>query len=263
MAHPFIYGSLLRQFWLAALAKEMEYRLNFAFAALASLANLVGSIFYLSLFFQGDRTLPGWNWSETLLVLGFFTILQGFASALLAPNLNSIVKHVERGTLDFVLLKPISSQFWLSSYTLSPWGIPDLCLGFGLVIYSAIHLGLPWYQGLLSLIPLSCGAAILYSLWFMLGTTSIWFTKIYNVTAVLRGLLEAGRFPMAAYPLLYRIFFTFIIPIAFLTTVPSQVLLGQTSPGWFFGAIVLAIALLYLSHRFWHFALGSYTSASS
>jgi ABC-2 type transport system permease protein len=97
----------------------------------------------------------------------------------------------------------------------------------------------------------------------MLGTTSIWFVKIYNVTEVLRGLLEAGRFPIVAYPIAYRVFFTFIIPVAFLTTVPAQSFLGRGSWGWWLGSVLLAIALLQLSKAFWKFALRSYTSASS
>lgn len=97
----------------------------------------------------------------------------------------------------------------------------------------------------------------------MLGATSIWFVKIYNVTEVLRGLMESGRYPMAAYPNSYRFFFTFVVPIAFLTTVPAEALLGRGEAIWTAGSIFLAIALLYASHKFWQFALRFYTSASS
>ncbi|MEM9504788.1 MAG: ABC-2 family transporter protein, partial [Cyanobacteria bacterium P01_E01_bin.43] len=110
---------------------------------------------------------------------------------------------------------------------------------------------------------LALGIISLYSLWFILAATSIWFVKIYNVTEVLRGLLEAGRFPVVAYPTIYRVFFTFVIPVAFLTTVPAQSLLGQVEWTWILGSIGLAIALLQFSRWFWQFALRFYTSASS
>jgi ABC-2 type transport system permease protein len=97
----------------------------------------------------------------------------------------------------------------------------------------------------------------------MLGATSIWFVKIYNVTEVLRGLLEAGRYPMVAYPVAYRFFFTFIVPVAFLTTVPSEALLGRVELVWLLGAGLLALALFLISRMFWQFALRFYTSASS
>lgn len=257
------YLDVLGLLWSAALAAEMEYRVNFILATLTSLGNLAGSLFGLFLFYRTGYTFQGWSWDEALVVLGIFTVLQGFSSTFLAPNLNSIVNHVQQGTLDFVLLKPISSQFWLSSHTISPWGLPDLVFGAVLIGYAGAQLGIGIGDYLLSAVPLLFGLASLYSLWFILGATSIWFVKIYNVTEVLRGLLEAGRYPMVAYPAAYRFFFTFVVPVAFLTTVPAEAMLGRVQVGWIVGAGVLALGLLFVARFFWRFALRFYTSASS
>lgn len=257
------YWKVLKLFWGTAIAAELEYRLNFLVATLSSLGGLAGSLFGLFLFYRTGYQFEGWSWEEALIVLGTFTLLQGFSATFLAPNLNKIVRQVEEGTLDFVLLKPISSQFWLSTRTLSPWGIPDLAFGLIMIGYAGSRLSLNPLSYLLALLPLAFGFLSLYSLWFMLGATSIWFVKIYNVTEVLRGVLEAGRFPVVAYPLAYRVFLTFVIPVAFLTTVPAQALLGQVEWAWIFGSVGLAIALLQFSRWFWRFALRFYTSASS
>lgn len=254
---------ILALFWGTAIAAELEYRINFVLAMLSSIGQMVGGIFGLFLFYRTGYTFQGWGWYEALLLFGMFTLMQGFAATLLAPNLNKIVRHVQDGTLDFILLKPISSQFWLSTRVISPWGVPDLLFGLGLIGYAASHLEIQWGMAVLSIIPLLLGFVILYSLWFMLGATSIWFVKIYNVTEVLRGLLESGRYPMSAYPAIYRVFFTFVIPIAFLTTVPAQVFLGSGQWSWIIGSAGLAVALLWGSQRFWQFALRFYTSASS
>ncbi|MGJ3247919.1 MAG: ABC transporter permease [Elainellaceae cyanobacterium] len=257
------YLKVLKLFWGAAIAAELEYRLNFLIAALTSLANLAGSLFGLFLFYRTNYTFQDWSWEEALVVLGVFTLLQGFSATFLAPNLNQIVRQVQEGTLDFVLLKPISSQFWLSTRTVSPWGSSDLFFGAILIGYAGGKLGLGLTNYLAAILPLLCGFLSLYSLWFMLGATSIWFVKIYNVTEVLRGLLEAGRFPIVAYPVAYRFFFTFVVPVAFLTTIPAQALLHRGDVEWMIGALALAIALLYISKLFWRFALRFYTSASS
>lgn len=257
------YWKVLRLFWSAAIAAEMEYRLNFLIATLSSLGNLVGSLFGLTLFYGNGYTFTGWSWDAALIVLGIFTLLQGFSATFLAPNLNKIVNHVQQGTLDFVLLKPIRSQFWLSTHTLSPWGVPDLIFGAVIIGYAGQSLGLSIANYLPAILPLLCGLIILYSLWFMLGATSIWFVKIYNATEVLRGLLEAGRYPMIAYPAAYRFFFTFVVPVTFLTTIPAEVMLGRVQLPWLIGALVLAVALFWVSSWFWRFALRFYTSASS
>ncbi|MCL1468143.1 ABC transporter permease [Argonema galeatum] len=257
------YLRVLGLFWSTAIAAEMEYRVNFVLAALSSVGNFIGSLFSLFLFYRTGYTFQGWSWEEALVVLGIFTLLQGFSSTFLVPNLNRIVRQVQEGTLDFVLLKPISSQFWLSTRSVSPWGIPDLLFGFVMIGYAGIRLDIGIRDYFVSAIPLLFGIVSLYSLWFMLGATSIWFVKIYNVTEVLRGLLEAGRFPIVAYPTAYRFFFTFVIPVAFLTTVPAEAMLGRGEVSWVLGAGVLALGLLFASVGFWRFALRFYTSASS
>lgn len=257
------YWQVLRLFWGASVAAEMEYRANFVFASLSSVGNLAGSVFGLFLFYRNDYQFEGWSWEEALVVMGVFTILQGFSATFLAPNLNRIVVQIQEGTLDFVLLKPISSQFWLSTRTLSPWGFPDLLFGAIAVGYAGSRLGLGVADYLNAVFPLVCGFVALYGLWFVLGATSVWFVKIYNVTEVLRGLLEAGRFPMVAYPAVYRVFFTFVVPVAFLTTVPAQAMLGRTTGTFFLGSAGLAIFALVASNLFWRFAMRFYTSASS
>jgi ABC-2 type transport system permease protein len=116
---------------------------------------------------------------------------------------------------------------------------------------------------LLGLGLLGVASLLLYSLWFILGSTSIWFVKIYNVTEVLRGLLEAGRYPIGAYPALYRFFFTFVVPVAFLTTVPAEASLGRLERPTLLVALGIALLVFVFARFFWRLALRSYTSASS
>ncbi|MBK4728585.1 ABC transporter permease [Oxynema sp. CENA135] len=257
------YLKVLSLFWKTAIAAELEYRFNFLMATLSSIGNLIGSCFSLFLFYRTGYSFAGWRWEESLIVLGIFTLLQGFSTIFLVPNLNRIVRQVQEGTLDFILLKPISSQFWLSSRIVSLWGIPDLIFGCILIGYGGSKIGIAPSNYLLGIIPIIFGTIVLYSLWFMLGSTSIWFVKIYNVTEVLRGLLEAGRFPMVAYPVAYRVFFTFIVPVAFLTTVPAETFLGRVNFPSILASLFLAIALFFISNKFWRFATRFYTSASS
>jgi ABC-2 type transport system permease protein len=256
---------LLRRFWAASLAAELEYGVNALIELVAVLGNLAGSLFVLSLFYRHGRDLGGWSWDQALVVLGLYTLLDGLTTALLQPNLGALVNHVQRGTLDYVLLKPVDSQLWLSLRSLSPWGAPGMLLGLALVVVGVLRSGGPPTPAALltGLMLLGAAALLLYSLWFVLAATSIWFVKVWNATEVLRATLVAGRYPISAYPAGLRLLFTLVLPVAFLTTVPAEALLGRASAPMVVAAGVVAAVALAISRLFWLFALRHYTSASS
>lgn len=254
-------GVILWRYWSTSLQAELEYRSNFLVQAFGSSLALAGSIFALSLFYRGAG-FPGWTFEEGLVVQGLYSAFAGAISCVLSPNLSRIVQHVEAGTLDFVLLKPVDAQLTLSLRVISPWGVPDLLFGIGVIAWGAVHAPARDGSVPLAMLAVVFGALIIYGLWFVVATTSVWFTKIYNATEVLRGLLDAGRFPMAAYPAAYRFVFTFVMPVAFMTTVPAELLLGRGQPTMLLGGALLALVLLIASRAFWRFALRSYTGAS-
>lgn len=254
---------LLGQFWQTSLNAELEYRFNFFLMLLGAIGNTALGVFGLSLLFRTGYQPGGWRFEEALLVVALMAILTGFKDGLLAPNLSRLVTHVQKGTLDFVLLKPVDPQLWLSTRTIALGGVPHVLVGLGLLCYAGIALRLPLSAYLLLIVPMLCSVLILYSMWFMVAATSIWFVRIYNASEVLNGLLDAGRFPRAAFSAAWQFVFTFLVPVAFLTTVPAEAMLGRASLEWVGGAIGLALGLLLLSRAFWRFALRFYTSASS
>lgn len=262
---------ILSFFWGTALAAELEYRANLFTELVAVVGNLAGSLLVLRLLMGQGQRLGGWSWDGALVVLGLYTVLDGFTTCLLQPNLSRIVGHVQNGTLDFVLLKPLDSQLWLSTRQLSPWGLPALIAGLILIACglhgsqtsgAAVEAGRPPAVLLGALLLLSAGA-ILYSLWFLLAGLSIWFVKIWNATEVLRSTLVAGRYPLQAYPAGLRWLFTLVLPVAFLTTVPAEALLGRAGGQWVIGSLLAAVLSLLGTRLFWQRALRHYTSASS
>ncbi|MEM1108772.1 MAG: ABC-2 family transporter protein [Planctomycetota bacterium] len=266
------YLTTLKLFWSTSIAAEMEYRANFVLAALQSAGALGGAVFVLWSLFRTGYEVGGWTWPQALLVVAAYTILDGFQATVLAPNREQVGEMVREGNLDFVLLKPMDTQFWLSARKLRIWGVPNLLLGFGLAVFAVSRLDLTGGElGVLSFagalfrfaLPMLLGLVILYALGYILSTVTVWFVKMNNITLALQALLEAGRYPVSAYPHAYRVFFTFILPVAFMTTVPARFVFGDAGLSTLAAALAIAAFLLLFSRTFWRFALRHYTSASS
>ena len=259
------YIKIYSLFLYTSLASELEYKTNVIIDFITAILSLIGSIFLLTIFFQNTDNIGGWKFEQALIIQGIYTILNGITNTWFNPNLTEIVKHIREGTLDFVLLKPIDSQFFISLKKISPSGFLEIILGVSLLLYcieiNQIKINLVFL--LLCLTTLFCSIVILYSIWFLISTTTIWFVKTWNAIEVLRSFLYIGRFPLNSFSFSLRIFFSIFIPIAFITTIPSGVFLGLAK----FYEILLEFCVsgifFIVSRRFWLFALKYYTSASS
>jgi ABC-2 type transport system permease protein len=259
------YVRLLLAFYKSSILTELEYRTNFLINAGQSVFWLCWSIFGLGIFFSHSPSIGGWSYNEALIVVGLYTFFNGFMSAVLRPNITRIVEHIQKGTLDFVLLKPVDSLFMSSLREIVIWRAVDMLLG-GLII--GVALGrLEWELNLLALLffalLLAAAAVMIYSLWIVLITLAFWFVRVDNITEIFNATFEAGRYPVQIFPGWMRAGLTFFIPIAFITTFPAASLIGRLP--WEYGlyAGALAGALLLGATRFWRFALRHYTSASS
>ena len=263
--NPRKYLKVYKKFLHTSLASELEYKTNILIDLITALLSLTGSIFLLSIFFQNNSNIGGWEFEQALIIQGIYTILNGVTNTWFNPNLTEIVKHIREGTLDFVLLKPIDSQFFISLKKVNPSGFLEIILGFFLLLYcikiNQIDLNLIFFT--LSMITIICSISILYSLWFFISTTTIWFVKTWNATEVLRSFLYIGRFPLNSFSFSLRIFFSVFIPIAFITTIPSEVFLGFSQLWKILLEVIVAMVFIFTSRKFWLFALKFYTSASS
>ena len=259
------YFKVYKLFNYTSLSIELEYQVNIFIDLLTAIFGLSGSIFLLSIFFSNAKDIGGWSFEQALIIQAIYTILNGITNTWFSPNLTEIVKYIREGTLDFVLIKPIDSQFWVSFKRISPTGFIEIFLGLIVLIYclNLNNISLTIKSLFLLFVTLGCSISILYSLWFLISTTTIWFVKTWNATEVLRSFLYLGRFPLNAFSFPLRVFFSTVIPITFITAIPSEVILGISTFWKIILEILVSMTFIIFSRRFWKFALRFYTSASS
>ncbi|PYE54944.1 ABC transporter permease [Deinococcus yavapaiensis] len=258
------YLRLVGIFAGASLSAQMEYRANFIAGLLESLGQVGIGLLTLVIFFRNASTLGGWTAPQAAVVLGLFMLTNSFIAVALAPNLNRIAESVRLGTMDFTLLKPIDAQFQVSTRNLNAFRIGDALIGVGIVVWGLVQLQGVTVGGVLLGLALYLSALVtVYSIWFMLATTAFWWVKVQNITELFNGFFAAARYPVVAFPGGIRFLLTFVVPIAFITTVPAWAVLGELPPGFAIASPLLAVTLMVVSRLFWRYALRNYTSASS
>ena len=73
----------------------------------------------------------------------------------------------------------------------------------------------------------------------------------------------AGRWPVGIYPRWLRAALTFLVPIAFAVTVPSEALVGRLSPQMLLVAVSLALLTFIGARLFWKIGVRHYSGASA
>lgn len=170
-------------------------------------------------------------------------------------------QKIVSGDFDFYLVKPLNPLFQvLFSHT----DFLDLPLLIVTIIYMFIYLPAVsvvtlFHFCLFAFIAMTVTLAI----HIVVAAIGIITTEVDHTIWIFRDLSTVGRMPITAYPQAVQLLFTYLVPIAFISTFPAQTLLGQTPVRLTVIATFFALFVYLLAIKFWHYALKQYSSASS
>jgi ABC-2 type transport system permease protein len=255
-------------FWIQlrnSILLAMQYRFDFAIDAFIEVVWAITAIVPLLVVFRARASVAGWSYPEALLVTGWFTLLQGLLEGAINPSLVNVVEQVRKGTLDFVLLKPADAQFLVSTTRFQPSRAINAVTATVIFVYAFRRIGHPpsAIDLATSVLLLVLGATLLYSLWIVTVSAVFYVVRIDNLTYLFTAVFDAARWPSSVFRGFVRILFTFVVPLALMTTFPAQAMLGKLSSAALLLSLGGALFFAGASRAVWLRAIGRYTSASS
>jgi ABC-2 type transport system permease protein len=255
---------LALQFRISA-ASAMAYRANFIIEGVMSVAWMVLTLLPLFVVFEGRQTVAGWTWPAALIVMGYFLAVRAVLEGTISPSLVDLVERIRTGSFDYVLLKPVDAQAMVSASRYEPWKVFDLLGALAVIVYAFVELGAPPrpVDLLLGVGLFATGVLATYALWILCAAASFWVVRLDNLMYLLGAIFDTARWPVQVFPGAWRIVFTFVVPVAIMTTYPAKALLGTLESTTALATLGGTLALLVISRVVWRTAIRSYTSASS
>ncbi len=249
----------------ASTALALQYRVEFVGEGALALFWAFWSLVPLLVVFGHRAEVAGWSFDEALVVMGWFTLMKGVLEGAVNPSLTSVVDHIRKGTLDFVLLKPADAQFLVSTAKFEPWRVVDVLAGLALFAIAFHRMGrVPApSHALAAAALLLCSALTLYSIWILVVSAAFFVVKVDNLSFLFSSIFDAARWPISVFRGAWRVFFTFIVPLALMTTYPALALLGRLDLRTTAAAFLGAAAFGFFARVVWTRSIGHYTSASS
>jgi ABC-2 type transport system permease protein len=259
--------ALLAWTWMRAAA---QYPVSMVMLSLATAAVTGLDLAAIALIFARAPRIAGFTAPEVMFLYGTAGLSFALADVLLGTA-ERLGQHVRRGTLDAMLVRPVSPLIQIATEDFSPRRLGKLVPTVAVLVVILPRLDVSWTPLRTLLVPIMiiAGVAIFAALWVLTG--AIQFVVIDGHQAS-KALTYGGGF-LTQYPL--SVFgrdavraLTFVIPLAFVNWEPSLYVLDRPDPlglpaAFRFASPVVAALLCAVAALAWRAGLRHYRSTGS
>tara|TARA_R110002095_G_scaffold195914_4_gene174656 strand:- start:3504 stop:4400 length:897 start_codon:yes stop_codon:yes gene_type:complete len=290
------YGRVWMTFLQNSLIREMTFRGNLLITIVTRGFWFAAQLILFDIIYRNVNSINDWSRDDYFAFMATGMLINAIVETFFMPNCANFSELIRSGNLDFVLLKPIDTQFLVSFEKVNLAMLNQVMLAGGLLFYALfnatqieqaisviqtlIHSG-QWFpllvicfQGTVQIfmycLLLAVGVAFFYSLMIALASSSIWFGRNQGLYDFWFYITVFARYPSSIYSgsptgEVIRFAFSYLIPILLVVTVPARLLLSKAlEPSWItFVSVSITLALLLISRNIFKWSLNSYRSASS
>jgi ABC-2 type transport system permease protein len=243
----------------------MQFRLDFFFRIVMDLAYYAITILFFKTLFLHTSELGNWSEAQVLVFASGFMIIDAIQMTFLSANLWYIGVFVNKGDLDYYLVRPVSTLFFLSLREISPNSLINLAFAIGIFVWAL--QGLEQFPSTFNLflycLLIANGVLVFYLIRMLAVLPVFWTHSDMGFARIFWYLQRLGEQPHQIYQGITKVLLLTALPFALLASVPAQVLFE--GPKWAtFGLAVLVSCLFSLLVAiFWKQGLRAYSSASS
>lgn len=259
------YYQLIKAFARYRLIREMEFSANFIVTVLIHLFFIGANLAFFALIWFRVGGFGGLTPYQMLFFMGTFHLADAVYMVFAFFGIMEIPELIRKGDMDYLLTKPVPSQFLVTFRSFNWFSLTDLVLGVCMIVFALMKMQVTfsWYNLLFFAVMVVNGAAISYALSCLVITLAFITIAVDAVWAIFFEIGELEKYPMGIYPPPWKTIFAVTLPTILVANFPAYFGLGKLSVWellWFFAA---SAALLFASHRFWQYGLKKYQSASS
>jgi len=259
------YLRLYLHFLRFSFSRAMEFRLDFYFRVVMDGVYYAVNLTFFTLLYGHTAELGGWNLDQIYLFVCGYLLIDALHMSIFANNLWWLPILINRGDLDYYLVRPVSSLFFLSLREFAANSFLNVLMAGGLVVWA-----LGRYPE-----PLGAGRIVAYLAFLVLGLLILFLLRLAFIIPVFwlqsdRGLAEVswaltrlGERPVGIYAPWLRWLLLTLIPLGFMASVPAEVLFEGLTLKTATLAVTVTGGLFAFDLWFWRRALRAYSSASS
>jgi ABC-2 type transport system permease protein len=214
-------------------------------------------------------TLAGWLPPEVVFMFAAWLLSYAVGASFTFNICMGLRDYAVNGTLDEAFIRPVKPFFYLIATNYNLGYIAHIVVASAALAVSVVQLAVSWnfFQWLWLFITIIAGAVICGCMMLILEFPALKTRSRSPVGVLYWGLWEVHRYPITVFPRAIQFIFTAVLPYAFISFYPTQVLLGKQdglfAPVSLWLSPAVAVLLLGLTALCWKMASRNYESAGT
>lgn len=253
----------------ARIRSDLQYRASLALFTFGTLVVTGLDFVAIAVLFVQVPALAGWDLAEVAFLYGTAGVSFGLAD-LAVGSAEKVTERIRRGTFDTLLLRPAGTLLQVVTDEFALRRIGKVAQPAAVLVYAVVRLDLDWSARTVALtvVMVVAGAVIAGAIWVTTAAATFWTVEGREAAnAVTYGGGALTQYPLPLYGDVVRSL-AFVIPIAFISYLPSVEVLGKDDPlgvpvALRYASPVVAAASIGLATVTWRFAVRHYRSTGS
>jgi ABC-2 type transport system permease protein len=257
-----LYGAL----WKNSVVREMGFKANFLLWIVVEMLWFALQLGFIAVIYQHTDRIATWSKWEVVLLIGASHFIQQVYTAIFLSNITQLSESIRTGKLDFMLLLPVNTRFLVSFRQVDLGGFVNAASALAVMGFALhrLHLSISGVQLLGFGFLVLCALLVHYSLMLILATSSFWTVRGQGIVWGYYNLFNIARMPDAAFHGVFKVVFTYALPILLVANVPVKLLAHKLeTPVELVLLVAMSLVCFLVSEGVWRFSLRHYTSASS
>jgi ABC-2 type transport system permease protein len=259
------YLRLYAYFLRFSFSRAFEFRLDFWFRVVMDCVFYVVNLAFFRVLYAHTETVGGWTLDQaTVFIAGFF-LVDALHMTFFSNNMWWFPILVNKGDLDYYLVRPVSSLFFVSLREFAANSFVNLLIAAGIVAWAIGRYpgGLGAAEVVSFAILIAVGSFLYYCLHMLFLMPVFWFHSNRGLAMVFYSIAKLAERPDRIYSGLTRMVLLTALPLALVASVPTEVLFGGLTAERALHIAAVVAGLFGLVALVWSRGLRAYASASS
>lgn len=260
------YWEIYLSLFQTSLIADLEFRLNFVLKTITDIIWYLAQMTVFEVLYHHTQQIAGWDLSKARVFMSVLFTMDAIWMVVFHANLDELSYKVRRGELDLLLVKPVHSQFLISLQRQTTSYILNLVVTLTYMIWALSQLPNPveaWRFLYFIFFAVPSAQLIMYFFRLSFAMLAFIFTNADSVNYIFYQIYRLGMRPDSYYPKWLRYTVLTWLPMAFVASVPTRLLVEEFDLKLAILGPALAVFFLWLSTKLWQRATSRYSSASS